>query len=530
MKVVTAAEMQEIDRITIAEMGMPGVTLMGLAGRAVAHHVLSVYPRARRAAVFCGTGNNGGDGFMAAYLLSNSGIRADIFLAGDEKKISETSRPYFTLCKNAGLSITPLDGSSDAPDLDGYDCILDALLGTGFAGTARGAAAEAISMINEAETPVVAVDVPSGLGSDGAAPEGEAVIADHTVTIGLPKISLVTYPGKDYAGRLHVADIGFPPSLTEGDSLACELIDGDYFRNNAISEIELGHGAVQDAHKGSRGNLLIIGGFDGMEGAALLTAGAAFETGTGLASLLTTDAARKAVAGIIPELITLSLPAGIDIQSPDPAAVRKTMETVLGDKTYRSVVIGPGMGRTPLAAMVFREAMSMIRKYGTGKALIDGDGLYHLAGFIEKGSLDPGVDWVVTPHFMEASRILGVTVEEIKNNRHHAARTLSRRLACAALLKGPASIVCGGNRSLINTTGSAALATAGSGDVLSGIIGALMLRRFSALQAAALGTWIHGKAADLLCAEEQTPDIKSSDLVRYIRKAKCALQRGTGEN
>jgi ADP-dependent NAD(P)H-hydrate dehydratase / NAD(P)H-hydrate epimerase len=512
MKVVTASEMQNIDRITIQEMGLPGEVLMGLAGKAVADHIRNECPWVKRAAVFSGTGNNGGDGFVAAYFLTQYGLQADVFLAGDEGRISETSRVYYNLCKKSGICISAA-GAAGSIDLDRYDCIVDAILGTGSAGTVRGTAAEAIRAINDSDAFVVAVDIPSGLGSDGAAPEGEAVMADSTVTIGLPKISLVTYPGSEYAGTLHVADIGFPRSLTESPSLTCELIDAEFFLNSAVREIESEFSSGPDVHKGARGQLLIIGGFDGMEGAAMLAASAAFETGVGLVTLLTTGTARTAVAGKIPELMTMSLPA-------DAADVEQSIRTILEAKQWDALILGPGLGRTDFSRLVAETTIKAVPACGIKRVLIDGDGLFHLAGYLKKEKLDKGVAWLVTPHFLEASRLIGLSVDEIKSNRLNAASVLSARHSCSALLKGPGTIVTGGGHQFINTTGNAALATAGSGDVLSGIIGAMLLRKLPAVHAAACGAWLHGRAADLYSSEHASTVMKSSDILPYIRAAK----------
>ncbi|HOT44864.1 MAG TPA: NAD(P)H-hydrate dehydratase [Spirochaetota bacterium] len=509
MKVVTASEMQEIDRVTIRELGLPGEVLMGLAGKAVAERALAACPSMRKAAVFSGTGNNGGDGFVAAYFLAMQGLQADVFLVGDEDRISETSRVYFSLCKKSGIRVTAFDKTIDP---EGYDCIVDAILGTGFSGAVRGPAADAIRAINDADAFVVAVDVPSGLPSDGAAPESEAVAADCTVTIGLPKISLVTYPGREYAGTLHVADIGFPGALTGADGLSAELIDDEFFENNAISAIESEYCAAPDLHKGARGHLLILGGFDGMEGAAMLAASAAFETGVGLATLATTEKARSSVAGRIPELMTISL-------GTDAADAMKDVDAILRSKRWDSLILGPGLGRSDYSRQIAEAVINTAPACGIRKVLIDGDGLFHLAGLLKEGRLDQSVSWVITPHFLEASRLLGLSVDEIKSNRYNAASLLSEKLRCTALLKGPGTIVAGDGRRYINTTGSPALATAGSGDVLAGIIGALLLRKAPAVHAAAWGAWVHGKAADLQTAAQSGPILKSSDLIPYIRKA-----------
>jgi hydroxyethylthiazole kinase-like uncharacterized protein yjeF len=522
MKVVTAAQMAEVDRITIEERGVPAVLLMGLAGRAVADYVLGRMPGMRRIAVFSGTGNNGGDGFAAAYYLTNSGRRAEVFLAGSQSRISETATIYRDICAKSGVSVIQVEEPTDAAGLDlaGYDLIVDAMLGTGFSGEARGTVADLIRVINDSDLPVLSVDVPSGLGSDGEAPRGEAVIADVTVTIGLPKISLVTYPGAQYAGVLHVADIGFPASLTRSSQLTIDLADEDFFRDNGIYEIEAEFATAADTHKAEKGHLLLVGGFDGMEGAIMMSAMAALETGVGLVSLVCSASSRDMIAGRIPELITIPLPGASGEGESTVALLEKSLIGIFSARRYGALVIGPGMGRTPFSRAVFHAIMDHIHDYGVQRALIDGDGLFHLAEYLKTRTLDAATEFIVTPHFMEASRISGIPLDLIRSNRLRSAGELGRGVSCTVLLKGPASIVSDGERFTVNTTGSAALATAGSGDVLSGIIGSLLLRKLTCMHAAAFGAFVHGKASDLHRAATGSDVMKATDILRYIREAK----------
>jgi len=310
-----------------------------------------------------------------------------------------------------------------------------------------------------------------------------------------------------------VADIGFPRSLTESENLKSELIDGDFFTKYGIREIEGEYCSAPDSHKGARGHLLVIGGFDGMEGAAMLAASAAFETGIGLVTLLATERARSIIAGKIPELMTMALPEN----NGDPGAA---VRSILAARRWNAILIGPGMGRSVYSRKVAEAVFATAAGCGIGRVLVDGDGLFHLGEFVKSEPLDPAVDWVITPHFLEASRIMGLSVEDIKKNRFDAAGVISDKLSCTVLLKGPASIVAGGGRRYINTTGCAALGTAGAGDILSGIIGSMLMRRMPTLHAAACGAWIHGHAGEMHCSVNNTNVLKSSDILPFIRAAK----------
>ncbi|MCP4133413.1 MAG: NAD(P)H-hydrate dehydratase [bacterium] len=542
MKVVTAEQMQEIDRSTITRHGIPGEVLMGFAGKSAAdfclEHILNDHSKKHVVAVFCGPGNNGGDGFVIAYFLANAGINTHIFLTGNKDRVSAASKIYMDLCASSGLLINEVtDAAIGSIDFSGYWLIIDAMLGTGFQGTVRGIIADVITRMNKSGTRVLAVDIPSGLPSNGEAPLGEVVYARYTVTIGLPKISLVTFPGKEYTGELSIADIGFPRSLTESDELKTELVTGSFLRKYIPLPEEINN-FDSDIHKGDRGHLLLIGGFDSMEGAIMMTAASALETGVGLISLLTTEKARSIIAGKIPELITLSIKDSIkDPISPtsNPCAERsRSIEPrtpVLSGaeasnlsslkRSYDALVIGPGMGRSALARKIFFEIMDSLTDFGIRRVLIDGDGLFHLVDYLKENKTvktGPGLEYIITPHFFEASRLMEKEVSEIKRNRLQAAKELARITGSTCLLKGPATIISDCVNSYINSSGCPALATGGSGDVLSGITGALMLKNLPITETAALGAFIHGKAAELFCSENGTDTLKATDVIEYIRK------------
>lgn len=527
MKAVTASEMRRIDERAIGEFGIPGGVLMGFAGRVAANYILDSCGDARSAAVFCGRGNNGGDGFVIAWLLANAGWKVAVYLAGPSGSLSETSKIYHGICVKSGLPVIEIADEQSAAgiDLSPIGIVVDALTGTGFSGELRGAAAGAAALINRSGKRVIAVDVPSGLPSDGEGPAGEAVRADVTVTMGLPKISLVTYPGKRWAGKLVLAEIGFPRRLTESEELRTEMIDAEY----ASARWPAARDA--DAHKNSAGQVLMIGGFDGMEGALLMAASACFEAGAGLVTALTTHRARSVIAGKVPELMTAAIPGtGYEEIAAESVAdsVARGLGVFFGEGRRGAIaLIGPGMGRGPLPRAVFQAVMENLQLYGLERIIIDGDGLFHYAEWLaEHGPVK--ADIIITPHFLEASRLTGEAVETLKSNRFAAAKSLASKCGAVALLKGPATIVSDGANARINTTGNPALATAGSGDVLAGIIASLASRGLGSLDAASLGAWLHGRAADLFVADSGCDVMKATDIAAYIRKAAAEIHGSDG--
>ncbi|HPF04409.1 MAG TPA: NAD(P)H-hydrate dehydratase [Spirochaetota bacterium] len=504
MKAVTAAEMREIDRISIEEYSIPGTVLMNNAGKAVADFVHNNI-KTSEIYIFCGTGNNGGDGFTAAWYLKNYGYDPAIYIAGNREKITPTSLVFLDICEKLSLQIHYLNEKSIGElSIHKGALVIDSLTGTGFEGVLRGIPLQIVRLVNESAACVISVDIPSGLSSDGETPAGPVVKADYTITMGLPKISLVSYPGKDYCGELIITDIGFPAIVTENTALKTELIDSEFMSTIVFSPEN------NDIHKGDKGNTLIIGGLTGMEGAAMLTAAAMFRTGTGLVTLAANDESRKIIAGNIPELMTASLPA-------EPG--QKSFEELLKSKKYTTLIIGPGLGRDAYSKSVFNSTVQCAADCGIAKVLIDGDGLFHLADFLKEKKLSKEITWLITPHFMEASRITGLSIEEIKRNRLKSCKKIAEDSGCITILKGPATIVSDGERSFINLSGNRTLATAGSGDVLTGIIGALVNRISDHLSAAASGVFIHGLSADVYSENNNIDSMSASDILNYIRPA-----------
>jgi len=502
IKAVTSGEMREIDRISIDEIGIPASVLMNNAGKSVAEFIEKKFIN-KKITILCGTGNNGGDGFTAAYYLYNKGILPVIYLSGKKEKLSETSTIFMDLCEKMNIAIYEINKDNvSSVEIPGNSIIVDAIFGTGFEGIPAGIPLEFIRLANNSENTVVSIDIPSGLNSNGESPAGEFIKADYTITIGLPKISLVTYPCKAYCGEIIIVDIGFPAYLTSDEKLKVTLINDSLYRTFGIFNTQ------PDIHKGDKGHTLLIGGFTNMEGAAILTASALFHTGSGLVTIATIESSREIIAGIVPEAMTLSLPE--DPDSPE-------LEELIKSKKFTSLIIGPGLGRTSFSEKIFRNTIKSINNNGIKRVLIDGDGLFYLSDFLNNENLPSDPDFIITPHFMEASRILKKEINVIRNDRLAGCIELACKTGCITVLKGPASIISNGDKSFINTTGNNGLATAGSGDVLSGIIGALMNSKISSLEAAAAGVFIHGLCADLYNETSISSTMSASDIINNIR-------------
>lgn len=504
MKIVTAAEMREIDRSAIEDYGIPAEVLMNSAGKFAAELITKRFPGTAVNTV-CGTGNNGGDGFTAAYFLYNSGHAVSIILCGKRERVSPVSKIFMNICEKSGLIVKECHDDVQAESLRlEHGLIIDAIFGTGFSGNLSGVPLKIIKKINSSGLKVVSLDIPGGLPSDGEIENSEAVKADITITIGLPKISIATYPGREFCGEIITADIGFPSALTCSENLKVNLINKDLFRSYGIFSDS------PDIHKGDRGHILLAGGFTGMEGAILLTAKALFRTGAGLATLLTVPESRTVIACKIPELMTAAIA---------DKGTENWIKEYLGNKKFTGLVIGPGMGRSEYATEVFTALINSAALSGISKILIDGDGLYHLADYLKNRRLPEGPEYCITPHFMEASMITGIPVDKLKSNRLESCINMAKKTGSTVVLKGPASIVSDGVNSFINTTGNNRLATAGSGDVLSGIIASFMCRHCSITEAASCGVYIHGLCADLFSTKNPFQLMKAGDIIKKIPSA-----------
>lgn len=467
-----------MDRVAIEELGVPGVVLMENAGAAVAREVMALcrHTDLRRVHVLCGTGNNGGDGFVAArnLLLSGHGVTYEI--VGDPERIQGDALTNLRILRSLGLE--PSSRSGEA-------VLVDALLGTGSSGAPRGAIAQAIREIRASGLPVVAVDVPSGVDADSGAVPGEVVRADVTVTFGYPKPGLLLYPGAAFAGRVVVDAIGMDWSRT-GVPTCCRW----YGMTDARVALPR---RPRDAHKGAFGHVLIIGGSAGMSGAPSLAARGALRSGAGLVTVATPRSVQPIVAANIPEAMTVPL-------AEDHGTLAAESMDGLAASIERATVccLGPGLGRTSQAAAFARQFVAQC----TLPLVMDADGLWAIGGqeAIVRSRHAPTV---MTPHPGECAHLLGTDTATVQSNRLSAARQLADRYGCTAILKGAGTVICHSTASpqqdscTIVTTGNPGMATGGSGDVLTGVVGSLLAQGLPPYEAACLAAFVHGLAGDI---------------------------------
>ncbi len=484
-RLYTAAQTRELDRCAIQDFGIPGATLMSRAARAAFGHLLAVWPQPGRIQVLCGTGNNGGDGFLVADLAHRRGIPVTVFQVGDAAKIGGDALLARQQALANGVEIRPF--AADA--LAGEGVIVDSLLGTGLGGDVRGGYREAIGAINACGLSVLAVDIPSGLCSDTGRVLGAAVRADLTVTfIGL-KRGLFTLDAADHTGAVQFTDLAVPPEVY--DRVPC-----DTGRLDLSALLERLPPRPATAHKGLFGTVLVIGGDYGMAGAAAMAAEAALRCGAGLVRVATRPEHVAALVARTPEAM--------------PLGIHSRQELLPLLEAADVVVAGPGLGRSPWSEQLLQAAAE------AGRPLVlDADGLNLLAagGIVHPARRE---DWVLTPHPGEAARLLESTTREVQADRFAAARALQQRYGGVVVLKGNGSLVADGRQLLLSDYGNPGMASGGMGDVLSGVIGALLAQHLPPVEAAALGVCLHGASADL-AAEEGQRGLLATDLIPRMR-------------
>lgn len=504
--VLTPDQAAELDRESQAR-GIGAELLMERAGRALARAVLDLTGGAygRRAVVVCGKGNNGGDGFVAARHLARAGVGVRVHVM-EAPSPGVAAQNLARLGKETPARVREFAPGRLARDLVEADVAVDAIFGTGFRGAAEDRWAGAIDELNASRVPIVSADIPSGVdGATGAAP-GSAVRAEITVAFGVAKTGALLMPGAEFAGAVRVVDIGFPEDLVHPDVFLTEPID--------VARVLPARAA--DTHKRASGHLVVVAGSWDMTGAAALVASAAGRMGAGLVTIAAPESIVPVIQAHLAEAIFLPLP-----ETPGGSVASHALEPVL-DALVRAdaLVVGPGMSTQVQTAGFVRDLVA-----GSPVPLVlDADGLTAFAGFPGELSERKSAA-VLTPHAGEFARLLEISVGELDRDRLGYARRLAVEADAVTLLKGSRSIIAEpGGTVRINPTGSAVLATAGTGDVLAGVIGALLARGAAAADAAAAGAYLHGLAG-LLAGRLTGEGTIASDVAAALPDAVARVRR-----
>ena len=510
MRVTTAAEMQALDRLAVDTYGIPGVVLMENAGAQVARILWQAFPRlqTQRVAIFCGRGNNGGDGFVIARYLSNAGVAVTVFLIGVPEGLHGDARTHFDIMRRAGVNsqsvTTPESLGEVTTQLGEYDILIDALLGTGLKAEVHGLYGQTIAVLNASRRPIVAVDIPSGLSADTGVVLGEHVRADLTITIALPKRGLLLYPAAAHVGRLVVVDIGFPAAIREHASVRCHLVKPVSIAAHLTER-------PADTHKGSYGHLLVVAGSLGKTGAGVLACLAALRSGAGLVSFGLPGSLNAAMEARLTETMTIPLPE----VEPGVLGAAAAADIVQWLEGKSCLILGPGLGTHRETVQCVHEVLRHTRL----PVVLDADGL-NAVSMASLSSDEIDAPLVLTPHPGELARLRGTTTASVQADRLRAAGETARACHAVVVLKGAHTIIAEPDGTLhVNLTGNPGMATAGSGDVLSGVIGAFLGQGYAPSLAAQMGVYLHGLSGDLAAAALGTRSLIARDLIEQLPRA-----------
>lgn len=500
-KVCTAREMRMYDNEALNIAGIPTIVLMENAAIMCVNAFYSTFPDCEnlRVAVFVGKGNNGGDGFAIARHLHNKGIETVVYLTSGREFTGDALINY-SIISRMGIKICDASEISEF-ELQYYDVIFDAILGTGISGEVYPEIAEVIDEINSCGKYVFSVDIPSGVNSDNGRICGACVKADETVTFAAYKRGMFLFPGADMCGKITVADISIPGFLLSEHN--CNVTDAEFVRN--LIGIR-----KRNTHKGNYGKVLIVGGSKGMTGAAYLSAQAALKAGAGLITLGICGSLNSAMEAKLTEVMTLPLS-----DNNGKIASNAADKIIEFSKNCDCILFGPGLGR----GGEVKELLSVLLRNSHIPVVIDADGINALSE--DKTILEQcSCSIILTPHTAEMSRLTGYDIEYIESNRFEVSAELSQELGATIILKGCHTIVTGSNdKQYINITGNPGMATGGSGDVLAGIVSAFLARGLAEEEASAAAVYIHGLAGDIASRYIGMESLTPTDIIEAISSA-----------
>lgn len=518
MEVATAAAMRHIDQRTIDTYRVPGIVLMENAGLALLRFLQTQWPdvRDRHVTILAGPGNNGGDGLILGRHLWHRGTQVRVVLLAATRRLRGDARRAYAMARAYG---TPIVTCTTAPawrrtarELQATSILVDAILGTGLQRGVSGFYTDVIETVNQTGKPIVAVDIPSGLMADHGNLVGPHIRATHTVTFALPKAGLLVYPAAAAVGKLHTADIGIPRQAIAAEGLDIAVLEADAIgRMLPVRQ--------PDAHKGRHGHVFVVAGSLGKSGAGALTSQAALRAGAGLVTLAIPSRLNVAMEAQLMEVMTLPV-AETPTVGMGAAAIPDLCKFL---QNTSALVLGPGLGTHPETAA----CVHALLRHAHVPVILDADGLNNIVGHLEllRACAAP---LIMTPHPGEMARLLGLSTAAVQAQRLTIARDFARDHQVYVVLKGAGTVIYTpeGYRYL-NPTGNAAMATAGTGDVLAGLLGALVAQGITPLEAVQCGVYLHGLAGDRVRDCLGATGLIASDIIAALPPTMDAVRRGS---
>lgn len=502
MRVIAGAEMQKLEKKAFETLGLSPLLVMENAGSRIVEVLKTSFAplESKRVHILVGSGNNGGDGLVVARHLLANGARVKVYVVGNRAKPSRENQINFEILERLGVDIVNVDARQLGKvkfSLSLADVIVDAIFGTGFVDQVDPELEALINIVNEIQCPKVAIDCPTGVNATTGAVITTAVKAEITINLGLLKLGCVLYPGQLYAGKNVVVDLGFPLST---EAITCQLLQCD-----ALDYLPK---RQPWAHKGTFGQSLVVAGSQPYAGAAYLCGQAILRGGGGLATVAVPQGIYERFSP--DELIVVPVPQAEEGFF-GQASLTRLARLIKGKDV---LAIGPGIGRDGETIKVVQE----ILKDWEQPAVIDADALMALTPeFLNKVPQSRRAKWIITPHPGEMGRLIGIDAAAVNAERLEVACEFAKKWGLVVVLKGAPTIIASPERTYINSTGNHGLATAGSGDVLTGLISALLSQGLEPIQAGAVGVYIHGRAGDLAGMQGQT-GVKAGDLLNFIQQ------------
>ncbi|MBF89893.1 MAG: hypothetical protein CMG75_09645 [Candidatus Marinimicrobia bacterium] len=497
MTILSAKESKEVDILTMEKYNILGIELMENAGQALAEKIASI-SEGGAIGIICGKGNNGGDGLACGVKLKEMGLYCELFLPTSAALLSNDSKYFYSICLRLGIPMK-LEASAKDLNLNHLDIVVDGLLGIGISGKVRSEYGEWIELINNFEGEKISIDIPSGINATNGDISGSAVKANKTVAMGFLKQGLVIQPGKFFAGKVEIAELGYPKEVFK-DFCGVNIIN-ESFVYDCIKPTEV------DTYKQKQGKLLIVAGSRGFTGAAILSANAAMRTGAGLVLVVVPKSVNDTMEKNLIEPITFP------VEDNGKGFLDESGNAEIKEKLdwCDAILIGPGLG----VDQDLHKVVKFVIDKSTKPILIDADAITHMSNDIKLLKKKKN-QIILTPHYGEASRIFNVDLKEIRKDPFSFVRNAAEKSGSIVVLKGASTLIAMEDKVLINKTGHQGLATAGTGDVLAGIMGSFLCQGFSAKEASKLAVFIHGKCADKLLGKKGYRGLIASDLIDVI--------------